>query len=130
MMAWAEDRAPWRHDPSADPGAKTEGGAARCRPVFPLRDWHQGGKSTPSDPMCTLPYLPTPVSPFHAEPLHSHGSEGGGVLSRLSLPYHWLYYLYSSLAFAVIVVEHVIKPRGVVPLVFEGRRLPEAEWSE
>jgi hypothetical protein len=26
MMAWAEDRAPWRHDPSADPGAKTEGG--------------------------------------------------------------------------------------------------------
>ena len=25
-MAWAEDRAPWRHDPSADPGAKTEGG--------------------------------------------------------------------------------------------------------
>jgi hypothetical protein len=25
-MAWAEDRAPWRHDPSADAGAKTEGG--------------------------------------------------------------------------------------------------------
>src|SRR5258706_16373119 len=34
-MAWAEDRAPRRHAPSADPGAKTEGGAARCRPVFP-----------------------------------------------------------------------------------------------
>jgi hypothetical protein len=26
LLAWAEDRAPWRHDPSADPGAKTEGG--------------------------------------------------------------------------------------------------------
>ena len=26
LMAWAEDRAPWRHDPSADPGTKTEGG--------------------------------------------------------------------------------------------------------
>jgi hypothetical protein len=25
-MAWAEDRATWRHDPSADPGTKTEGG--------------------------------------------------------------------------------------------------------
>jgi hypothetical protein len=25
-MAWAEDRAPWRHDPGAVPGAKTEGG--------------------------------------------------------------------------------------------------------
>src|SRR6266436_1148140 len=35
-MAWAEDRAPWRHDLSADPGTKTEGGAARCRPVFPF----------------------------------------------------------------------------------------------
>src|SRR5437763_2089058 len=26
QTARAEDRAPWRHDPSADPGAKTEGG--------------------------------------------------------------------------------------------------------
>jgi hypothetical protein len=70
-MAWAEDRAPWRHDPSADPGAKTEGGAARCRPVFPFRDWHQGGKSTLPVLVCSLPYLLTPVSPFHAEPLHN-----------------------------------------------------------
>src|SRR3954471_8016508 len=43
-------------------------GAARCRPVFPLRDWHEGGKSTQSVPVYTLPYLPTLVSPFHAEP--------------------------------------------------------------
>src|SRR3954471_9774444 len=69
-MAWAEDRAPWRHDPSAVPGAKTEGGAARCRPIFPFRDWHEGGKSMPSDQACSLPYLPAPVSPFHAEPTH------------------------------------------------------------
>jgi hypothetical protein len=26
ILARAEDRAPWRHDPSAVPGAKTEGG--------------------------------------------------------------------------------------------------------
>src|SRR3954467_12895538 len=73
-MAWAEDRAPGRHDPSAVPGAKTEGGAARCRPVFPFRDWHEGGKSLPSDQACSLPYLPTPVSPFHAEPTHPDAS--------------------------------------------------------
>jgi len=34
-MAWAEDRAPWRHNPSADPGTKTKG-VARCRPVLPF----------------------------------------------------------------------------------------------
>ena len=43
--AWAEDRATQRCDPSADPGAKTEG-AARGRPHFPHqdRDWHQSAK--------------------------------------------------------------------------------------
>ena len=34
-MAWAEDRAPWRHDPSADPGAKTEGGRHDAALSFP-----------------------------------------------------------------------------------------------
>ena len=42
MMTWAEDRATLGSDPSADPGAKTEGWAAAslCRPPFPypLRD--------------------------------------------------------------------------------------------
>jgi hypothetical protein len=33
---WAGDRAPWRHDPSAVPGTKTEGRMARCRLVFPF----------------------------------------------------------------------------------------------
>ena len=35
-MAWAEDRAPWRHDPSADPGAKTEGGRHDAALSFPF----------------------------------------------------------------------------------------------
>src|SRR4051812_39363445 len=83
-MAWAEDRAPWRHDPSAVPGAKTEGGAARCRPIFPFRDWHEGGKSMPSDQACSLPYLPTPVSPFHAEPLHHRAGHRPNGLQRLA----------------------------------------------
>ena len=36
MMTWAEDRAPWRHDPSADPGAKTEGGRHDAALSFPF----------------------------------------------------------------------------------------------
>jgi len=44
--AWAEDRATVGTDPSADPGAKTEGE----RPALPvaflnLRDWHESDKS-------------------------------------------------------------------------------------
>src|SRR5262245_35028263 len=35
-MAWAEDRAPWRHDPSAVPGAKTEGGRQDAALSFPF----------------------------------------------------------------------------------------------
>ncbi len=35
MMAWAEDRAPWRHDPSAVPGTKTEGGRHEAALSFP-----------------------------------------------------------------------------------------------
>src|SRR5579875_1392948 len=35
-VARAEDRAPWRHDPSADPGAKTEGGQHDAALSFPF----------------------------------------------------------------------------------------------
>ena len=35
-VAWAEDRAPWRHDPSTDPGAKTEGGRHDAALSFPF----------------------------------------------------------------------------------------------
>lgn len=49
MMTWAEDRATVGTDPSADPGAKTEGRADRLacsvRSSFTLRDWHQCDKS-------------------------------------------------------------------------------------
>ncbi len=31
-----EDRAPWRHDPSADPGARTEGGRHNAALSFPF----------------------------------------------------------------------------------------------
>src|SRR5215813_10976558 len=68
MTAWAEDRAPWRHDPSADPGAKTEGGRHDAALSFPFgigtkaeNRWHLITR--------TLPYLAHPVSPFHAEPV-------------------------------------------------------------
>src|SRR5262249_59805246 len=35
-MAWVEDRAPWRHDPKADQGAKTEGGRHEAALSFPV----------------------------------------------------------------------------------------------
>ncbi len=38
-------------------------------PCLSLRDWYESGKSLYSDQTYRLPYLPTPVSPFHAEPL-------------------------------------------------------------
>jgi hypothetical protein len=52
--AWAEDRALLRSNPSAVPGAKTEGRAA-CQnrlPIFltpPLRDWRQSDKPSRKD---------------------------------------------------------------------------------
>ena len=49
---WAEDRAPVRTDPSADPGAKTEERVAvqqaAARPSH-LRDWHQSAKPSRHD---------------------------------------------------------------------------------
>ena len=46
--AWAEDRATQRCDPSAVPGAKTDG-AARGRPILHHRDWHQSDKPSQQD---------------------------------------------------------------------------------
>jgi hypothetical protein len=40
-------------------------------PCLYLRDWYECGKSTLTDQMSSPPYLPTPVSPFHAEPLQN-----------------------------------------------------------
>jgi len=53
QLTWAEDRAPVRTDPSADPGAKTEGRAvthtSAAPPSSPLRDWHQSAKPSRHD---------------------------------------------------------------------------------
>jgi hypothetical protein len=47
--AWAEDRALLRSNPSAVPGAKTDGAAGR-RPVLPHhRDWHPSDKPSRHD---------------------------------------------------------------------------------
>jgi hypothetical protein len=66
-MAWAEDRAPWRHDPSAVPGTKTERGGT----MPPSLPFGIGTKAAnrPTVIRRSLPYFATPVSPFHAEPL-------------------------------------------------------------
>jgi len=53
-MTWAEDRATQRCDPSADPGANTEGRPDhRFNPwtakPSSLRDWHQSDKPSPHD---------------------------------------------------------------------------------
>lgn len=49
----AEDRAPVRTDPSADPGTKTEGRAVLPRhapqPSLPPRDWHHRAKPSRQD---------------------------------------------------------------------------------
>ena len=81
-MTWAEDRATVGTDPSADPGAKTEGWAASLCGGPPFLPFGIGTKAinprgsgglVPQIParQSVLPYTnPTPVIPFHAEPKH------------------------------------------------------------
>ena len=64
-VAWAEDRATQRCDPSADPGAKTGAGAGTCPaplPFPPLRDWHQSGKPSRQDAATFPAGCPTRVT--------------------------------------------------------------------
>ena len=58
--AWAEDRALLRSNPSAAPGAKTEGAAGR-RPAFPTshRDWHHSDKPSQHDAATALAGRPS-----------------------------------------------------------------------
>ena len=49
MMAWAEDRALLRSNPSADPGAEIGDGAAMRRPTLSLRTWQQSDKPSQQD---------------------------------------------------------------------------------
>ena len=56
-VAWAEDRATQRCDPSAAPGAKTGAGAGNRLAPLPfclLRDWQQSDKPSRQD-AATLP---------------------------------------------------------------------------
>ena len=61
--AWAEDRALLRSNPSAVPGAKTDG-AARGRPVLytPNRDWHQSDKPSQQDAATALAGCPSSLA--------------------------------------------------------------------
>ena len=60
--AWVEDRALLRSNPSAVPGAKTDG-AAGSRPVLPTphRDWHQSDKPSRQDAATVLAGGPSPL---------------------------------------------------------------------
>ena len=41
-------------------------------PCFPFRDWREGDKSSQPQQTYSLPYLSTPVSPFHGEPVQQY----------------------------------------------------------
>jgi transposase len=58
ILSWAEDRVPWRHDPSADSGTNTEGGR-HDGPVFPFEI---GTKAVNRPPLAPVHYalLPNP----------------------------------------------------------------------
>ena len=86
-MTWTEDRAPVGTDPSAVPGAKTEGWAVlpQKHAALPsLRDWHQSDKSQgvwgTGPPGYVQKFRFTSLSqrqilPFHAEPKHHRKSK-------------------------------------------------------
>jgi transposase InsO family protein len=62
QTTWAEDRATQRCDPSADPGAESEGRAVnslrRLPPSFPLHSWHQCAKPDRHDATVTTGRTP------------------------------------------------------------------------
>ncbi len=68
MMAWAEDRAMLRSNPSADPGAKIEGRAAFVKhdaAHLPLRDWHES--ENPSRPEAAIHRQDAALSPANTK---------------------------------------------------------------
>ncbi len=69
--AWAEDRATLRSDPSAVPGAKTDG-AARGRPVLhsPHRDWQQSDKPSQQDAVTALARCLSPLANSNRPTFH------------------------------------------------------------
>ena len=63
---WAEDRATQRCDPSAVPGAKTEGRAVLASGGHPislhLRNWHQSAKPSRHDAATVLTRCPSSIA--------------------------------------------------------------------
>ena len=80
-----EDRAPWRHDPSANPGTKTEGGRHDAAPVFPF-GIGTNAVNRGHVAMCSEVFIsPPPVCPFHAEPLQFRGYTLSFLIQKLQL---------------------------------------------
>jgi len=91
--AWAEDRARLRSNPSAVPGAKTDGAAGRRSVLHtPHRDWHQSDKPSWQDaaiasagrlstlantnpPSFQFPVKQDCIADFHAAGRHTHITE-------------------------------------------------------
>ena len=55
---------------------------------------------------------------------------GGIRFAAAAAGLHFLYYLYSSLTFTLISIEHVINQRRVVPCNLPNQRFLDAEWSD
>jgi len=81
QMAWAEDRALLRSNPSADPGAKTGAGAGNHLAPLPfcqLRDWHQSDKPSRQDAATVATGCPSTLANTERQefqfPLNQHSS--------------------------------------------------------
>ena len=88
-MAWAEDRALLRSNPSADPGAKTEGRAvchAAAAQPSTLRDWHQSDKPSRQDaaisPAGCLPRFANARRQEFQFPLNQYTWAASAILKR------------------------------------------------
>ena len=70
--------------PERRPRDQDRRGAARCRPVFPFGIGTKAANRPYVIATFSSPYLTTPVSPFHAEPLHYPGAAllGGDEVER------------------------------------------------
>jgi hypothetical protein len=90
-VARAEDRAPWRHDPSADPGAKTEGGRHDAALSFPFGIGTKAA-NRPSLFQCTLYLISRPwflhFTLNHHSRDHSHVSPARPSVNLISFDSH------------------------------------------
>ena len=89
-VAWAEDRATQRCDPSADPGAKTGAGhVPALLPSSPLRDWHQSDKPSRHDAATLLagclPQLANAKRQEFQFPLNQDTRRGEDLARRLPI---------------------------------------------